>query len=91
MEIPAICNGCGRESPAWDRLCTECSKEVVCKNCKQVYKRGQGLQDVDLCARCVNEAYQEEPEEFDLDDSGDITDRDDSDYGFDLHWELYDK
>lgn len=91
MDIPAICNGCGNESPAWDQLCENCSKEIICQSCNRKYKRGQGLQNLDLCPSCVRE-FLESPEEeqrtnLDPDELGDPY----ADYGFDHQWELYEK
>jgi hypothetical protein len=87
---PCICNGCGGESPAWDKLCENCSKEVICQNCHKTYKRGQGLQEVDLCAKCLQTAFEdvEIPEELPY---GPYTNMVDSfvEYGFDHHWEAY--
>ncbi len=97
MEMPAaICNGCGNESSAWDQLCTNCSQEIICQNCKRKYKRGQGLQDVDLCATCVRELLETtEEEEFEREvhTESKVNPECDpySDYGFDHQWELYEK
>lgn len=93
---PAICNGCGNESPAWDQLCTGCSKEVKCENCDKTYKRGQGLQEVNLCPGCLNEVFtQEDEEECPRKEKRGTIDPEQNDpyedHGFDHQWELYDR
>lgn len=96
---PAICNGCGNESPAWDQLCEGCSQHVTCQNCNGKYKRGQGLQEVSICAACLQEVLtnqdEEEEEVFRPKKSAQFTDVEQNDpyaeYGFDHQWELYDR
>ena len=98
---PAICNGCGNESPAWDQLCEQCSQQVVCQHCGDKYKRGQGLQEVDICAPCLQEVFanQDEDEEEIFrpnkspSPSTDVTEQNDpyEEYGFDHQWEFYDR
>jgi predicted amidophosphoribosyltransferase len=81
----AICNGCGNESPAWDQLCDNCSQLVICQNCSKKYKRGQGLQEVDLCATCLNEVFSETTKVVEHSTAyEDAYER----YGFDHKWEL---
>lgn len=93
---PAICNGCGNESPAWDQLCEDCCKEVRCQNCNDKYKRGQGLQEVNLCSTCLQEVFSkqddDEEELFRPKKSKSPTTADPyEEYGFDHQWELYDR
>lgn len=98
---PTICNGCGNESPAWDQFCANCAKEVICQGCNRKYKRGQGLQDVDLCSRCLNEALEDKEEREEEEycrnsgvvEPADVTEQIDPyiDYGFDHHWEFHDR
>lgn len=95
METPAICNGCGNASSAWDKLCNSCSQEITCQNCNKIYKRGQGLQEVNLCPICLREVFeQESPEEEEHRLKLQVTDPhfDNPDpyemYGFDHQWEL---
>lgn len=93
METP-ICNGCGNESSAWNKFCEHCSKEVTCQNCNKTYRRGQGLQEVDLCATCLQEVFQETPDEeehrLNLQNADPQCDSPDpyEIYGFDHQWEL---
>jgi hypothetical protein len=80
MNTPPICNGCGNESPAWDKLCNNCSQQEVdlCASCVQeVFAK----QDED------------EEEYFRSQKSVRPTDVDDphEEYGFDHQWELYDR
>jgi len=95
---PAICNGCGNESPAWDQLCEVCAQYVTCQNCNGKYKRGQGLQEVFLCAACLQEVFTNQDEEEEVfrpkkARSTDVTEHSDpyAEYGFDHQWELYDR
>ncbi len=85
---PPICNGCGNASKAWDKLCDSCSVEVTCQDCKQKYKRGQGLQEVDLCPRCLNDALTEPAPEYDPEDVSFCTNSYEE-FGFDYPWETY--
>jgi hypothetical protein len=87
MNVPAVCNGCGNESPAWDKLCIHCSTLVSCQDCHETYKRGQGLQDVDLCPRCLNEAFTEPAKET-YPCEGDPRNPHEE-FGFDYSWETY--
>ena len=95
MSAPAICNGCGNESAAWDQLCDNCSCKVRCQNCSNMYKRGQGLQEVDLCASCLQEIFakQDEDEEeiFRSPNTRPVNPDPYEEYGFDHQWELYDR
>lgn len=97
---PCICNGCGGESPSWDKFCANCEKLVTCRDCHVQYKRGQGLQDVDLCHKCLNKAFAKEDEEVEerkpvrVRHTSEVDpEQEDSyaEYGFDNQWELYDK
>jgi len=85
-----ICNGCGNNAPAFGQLCNDCSKEVVCQNCNCKYKRGQGLQDVNLCPHCLHECLASSPEHQNADHDCDLDDPYET-YGFDHQWELYEK
>lgn len=94
MNTPAICNGCGNESLAWDKLCADCSKEVICENCEKTYNRGQGLQEVNLCPGCLNEVFSNHDEDDVLPHNGkrEAIDIDPyAEYGCDHQWELYDR
>ncbi len=99
MEPAAICNGCGNESPAWDQLCGHCSQQVACQHCGNKYKRGQGLQEVDICSSCLQEVFaQQDDDEEELfrptkraNPPRDLLEQDDPDFGFDYQWELYDR
>lgn len=99
MNTPAICNGCGNESPAWDQLCNGCQTTVRCQNCGNNYKRGQGFQEVNLCSSCIQEVFakQDEDEEEIFRSSKSPkppTDEPNDPYeefGFDHQWELYDR
>lgn len=84
---PTICNGCGGESPAWGELCKDCSQEVYCQNCTKLYKRGQGLIGVNLCATCLNEAFMEPEPEYVPKSPKPVVDPYEV-YGFDHSWEL---
>ena len=91
MEAPAICNGCGNESPTWDQLCNDCSKEVRCQNCNGIYKRGQGLQEVNLCSVCLQEVFSKDEEEF-FSPKKCLSPLDPcEENGFDHQWELYER
>ena len=82
---PSICNGCGNESPDWGKLCNACEQEVICHGCDTIYKRGQGLQDVNMCPRCLHESMEtQEQEQFNL--YGDCVSPYEE-YGFDYPWE----
>lgn len=96
MEPVAICNGCGNESPAWDQLCGNCSQQVICQHCGDKYKRGQGLQEVNICASCLQEVFaRDDDDEEELFPTKralpprDLLEQDDPDYGFDYQWELF--
>ena len=87
----AICNGCGNESSAWDKLCDYCSQEVTCQSCHEKYKRGQGLQEVDICPRCLEDSFAAPPAndyKYDPEDVNFSTNPYE-DYGFDYQWETY--
>lgn len=95
-KTPAICNGCGDESPAWDQLCHQCAQTVTCQNCLNKYKRGQGLQEVNLCADCLQEIFSKDDEDEEelfrpskVKATPELNDTED--YGFDHHWELYER
>jgi len=98
MNVPAICNGCGNESPAWDQLCKGCCTRVRCQNCGDNYKRGQGLQEVNLCASCLQEVFAKQDEDEEeifrakksskpLEEQNDPYEQ----YGFDHQWEFYER
>lgn len=99
MDMPAICNGCGNESAAWNKLCNDCDQKVTCQGCSAVYKRGHGLQEVNLCSTCLQEVFARQDEEEEeifhskkaVRPPTDVTENPHEEHGFDYQWELYDR